>query len=204
MNHIGKAYAVPTRLLELDATPAGLVTRPLNKVYKSVWASLRKTLLKENGVVCQVCKHVGEISRHIHCHEAYAFPDNKVVRLELVVLLCWRCHDATHFERTKRRCGPQYVQEIAAHYREVNGGLSEKVFEQDLEKTFRRMQDIRESYGGPAAAPKIDYGPYQIRVDEFIARNRRFEAEEDDDGEFEMSPDHEFPNATAMWRECFA
>ena len=192
-----------TRLLELDTTPAGLVTRPLSKAYKSVWASLRKALLKEHGAACQVCKHVAEAQRHIHCHEVYAFPNNTVVRLERVELLCWRCHDATHFERTKRWCGKEYVQEIASHYRAVNGDLSEKAFEGDLEKTFRRMLEIRKSYGGPGAAPPIDYGSYQSRVDEFMARNPERETEDDDDVEFEMFPDHEFPNDMAMWRGCF-
>jgi hypothetical protein len=173
---------MPTRLLEFDPTPAGLVTRPLSKAYKSVWTSLRRTLLTEHGAVCQVCKYVAEAPRHIHCHEVYAFPDTKVVRLERVVLLCWRCHDATHFERTQHRCGQKYVQEIAAHYREVNGGLSEKAFERDLLKAYRCMQAIRKSYGGPAAAPLIDYGPYQIHVDEFMEgkKNRECEAVEDD------------------------
>jgi hypothetical protein len=147
---------------------------------------------------------VAELPRHIHCHEVYTFPNNKIVRLETVVLLCWRCHDATHFERTQHRCGEQYIQEIATHYRSVNGGLSEKVFHRDLVKAFRHMQAIRKSYGGPAAAPPIDYGPYQIRVDEFMARNRAREIEDDDDGEFEMFPDHEIPTDTAMWRDCFA
>lgn len=196
------------RLLEFDPTPAGLVTRPLNKAYKSVWASLRKTLLKEHGAVCQVCKHVVEAQRHIHCHEVYAFPNHKVVRLERVVLLCWQCHDATHFERTRQRCGQKYVNEIAVHYRTVNGGLSETAFKRDLEKTFRRMLAIRKSYGGPGAAPPLDYRPYQSLVDAFMERKTtrdtaRVTEDDDGDGEFEMFPDHEFPYDTGMWRECF-
>jgi hypothetical protein len=93
--------------------------------------------------------------------KVYAYPNKTVVKLKRVVLLCWRCHDAVHFERTRNRCGEKYVREIAAHYRSVNGGISQKAFEGDVKATFRRMLAIRESYGGPAAQPDIDYGPYE-------------------------------------------
>ncbi|HTZ70294.1 MAG TPA: hypothetical protein VMB71_06555 [Acetobacteraceae bacterium] len=201
-NRSGGVEVKEDRLLEFDPTPAGLIAHPLSKAYKSVWASLRKALLKEHGAVCQVCKHVAEAQRHIHCHEVYAFPNDKAVRLERVVLLCWRCHDATHLERTRRQCGEKYVQEIAAHYRAVDGGLSQKAFEQDLQKTFRRMQAIRKFYGGPGATPPIDYGPYQGRINKFMAR-KPGETEGEDENDFEIFPDHEFPDDIAMWRDCF-
>jgi hypothetical protein len=191
------------RLLEFDTTPAGLVTRPLSKAYKSVWANLRKALLNEHGAECQVCRHVAAAQRHICCHEVYTFPNKTLVRLDRVVLLCWPCHDATHFERTQRRCGHKYVREIATHYQAVNGGLSQKAFELDQARAFRRMRAIRKSYGGPGATPPIDYGPYQDRVDKFIPRIPKSEAEDGGDDEFEMFPDHEFPNDTAMWRQCW-
>ncbi len=191
------------RLLEFDPTPAGLVTHPL-RAYKSIWAKVRRTLLKEYGAVCQVCGHVAEARRHIHCHEVYAFPDNTVVKLGQVMLLCWRCHDAIHFDRTQRRSGEEYIREIASHYRAVNGGLSEKAFERDLDTMFRRTNALRKSYGGPAATPPLDYGPYQSLVTDYLARKSVRKRGHDDDGdEFEMVPDHEFPEDTAMWRECF-
>jgi hypothetical protein len=194
---------VKARLLEFDPTPAGLVTRPLNKTYKSVWLSLRTALLKEHGAVCQICKHVAEAKRHIKCHEVYIFPDKKVVRLERVALLCWRCHDAVHFERTVHRCGQAYIDEIAAHYCTVNGGITKRAFDEDAERTFRCMLAIRSSYGGPGAAPPIDYGPYQIHVDEYLKRKWQRLENDDEDEEYEMLPDHECPWDTAMWRECF-
>jgi hypothetical protein len=189
------AKAKGTRVLAFDPTPAGLVTRPLHKAYKTVWASLRGKLLKQHGAVCQICKHVAEAQRHIHCHEVYAYPNKRVVRLKRVVLLCWRCHDAVHFERTRSRCGQKYVDEIAAHYRSVNGGLSSKEFERDLQETFRRMLDIRQRYGGPAAEPDIDYGLYADLVSDYHWRRG------DDDFGFEMFPDHECPWDIAMLRQ---
>ncbi len=154
----------------------------------------------------QACKHVAEAQHLIHCHEIYDFPDPMVVRLERVVLLCWRCHDAVHFERTRHRSDQKHIDEIAAHYCAVNDGLSDRAFERDAEKTFRRMLAIRKSYGGPAAAPQIDYGPYQVLIDRYQMKRRRREldtSDQYDDDEFEMLPDHECPQTTAMWRECF-
>ncbi len=180
------------RRLSFDPTPAGLVTQPLNKSYKSIWASLRRKLLKQHGAVCQVCKHVAEVQRHIHCHEVYAYPNRKTIRLTRVILLCWRCHDAVHFERTLYRCGQKYIGEIAAHYRAVNGDLSEQEFRDDLERAMHKMLAIRQSYGGPAATPAIDYGPYANLVDAYHCRRG------DDDYGFEMFPDHECPWDIAM------
>jgi hypothetical protein len=191
----------PNRALEFDPTPAGLVSRPLRTSYKSIWAGIRRGLLKEHGAVCSVCKHVAEQERHIHCHEVYSFPD-EVVRLEQVDLLCWRCHDAVHFERTNARCQSKYADEIATHYCGVNG-ITKEEFERDLDVTFRRMLEIRESYGGAGAAPTIDYGPYQSAVDQYLAKKTERQVDEDDFEDFEMLPDHECPEDTAMWRECF-
>jgi hypothetical protein len=197
------------RLLEFDPTPAGLVTRPLSKAYKSVWAKLRKGLLKEHGAVCQVCHHMAEAQRLIHCHEVYSFPNSKVIRLAQVVLLCWRCHDAVHFERTQRWCGQKYSQEIAPHYRTVNGGISEKAFERDLKRGVPPHAGDPQVLWRPGAAPLVDYAPYQQRVDDLTARNAARARQDDDDqadddGDFEMFPDHEYPSDTAMWRESFA
>jgi hypothetical protein len=204
------------RILELDPTPAGLITRSICKAYKSVWTRMRRELLRQHGAVCQVCGRVAEAARHIHCHEVYSFPNDKIVRLEQVVLLCWQCHDEVHFERTRHWCGQQYIDEIASHYRSVNGGLSERVFVQDVKRTFRRMLAIRKSYGGPAATPQLDYGPYKGLVDRYHMRQRWREmdwyersdydndfkvfCDENDDGYYEMFPDHECPWDLAMLR----
>jgi hypothetical protein len=88
-----------------------------------------------------------------------------------------------HFERTCQRCGQAYIDEIAAHYRAVNGGLSEKMFERDVERTFRKMLAIRKAYGGPAAIPRLDYGPYQAEVDRCLERRRERYDDDDDDGD---------------------
>ena len=41
-------------------------------------------------------------------------------------------------------------------------------------------------------------------VTDYLARKSVRKRGHDDDGdEFEMVPDHEFPEDTAMWRECF-
>jgi hypothetical protein len=93
------------RLLAFDPTPAGLVARSLPKAFKGLWASLRKAHFATSPPVCEICSDAQESKRLIQGHEVYAFPSPTSVRLTRVKFVCYRCHDAIHFERTRRWCG---------------------------------------------------------------------------------------------------
>jgi hypothetical protein len=161
------------RMLVLDSTPAGLITAPLRTSFKYLWACLRKEHFRSGDFSCEKCKAVETEARLIHAHEVYSFLDPQVVKLERVAFLCTRCHDVIHFERSRRYCAEPYLRTLSDHYCKVNGGISQDEFRQDIDDTFRKMLAIRKFYGGPGAAPPIDYGPYQSRVDLLMTRNRR-------------------------------
>ncbi len=161
------------RRLAFDPTPAGLVgDRSLRKAFKNEWARIRKQHFTEKGLACELCKTVETAERLIHGHEVYSFPDSDTVKLERVLFICTRCHDAIHLERTRARCQRPYVQLIEDHYCNVNRGLTEAELQEDYGATLQRGLAIREFYCGPTAQPKLDYGAYQTRVDETLRRRR--------------------------------
>jgi hypothetical protein len=193
---LGEARRESTgRRLAFDPTPAGLVgDSSLRKAFKNEWAHIRKQHFKEEGLACGVCNTVETAERLIHGHEVYSFPDPDTVKLERVLFVCTRCHDAIHLERTRARCQRPYVQLIEDHYCNINGGLTRAELQQDYGATLQRSFAIREFYCGPAAQPKIDYGAYQTRVDETLRRRRnRPSTADDDDSNFDPFPDHECP-----------
>ena len=158
------------RLLAFDPTPAGLILEPLRTAEKNLWAKLRKEHFADGYYICELCAVAEERAPLIHAHEVYSYPTPKLVLLDKVIFICTRCHDAIHFERTRARCQPPYVQAITDHYCRVNGGLSEKAFKADVKECLALTLNIREYYGGAQATPTIDYGPYQDIVDEMIAK----------------------------------
>ena len=180
------------RLLAFDPTPAGLVgNRSLRIAYKNEWARIRARHFKENHYSCELCKKVETEPRLIHAHEVYSFPDPDSVRLERILFVCTRCHDAIHLQRTRKLCGPPYIHAIEEHYCKVNG-ISEDDLIADFRHAVQRGFAIREFYGGAGATPKIDFGSYQSGVDATLKRKRtRLSADDDDD--FETCPDHECP-----------
>jgi hypothetical protein len=176
--------------LIFDRTPTSL-TNPMRRQYKSVWSGVRRALLKEHGAVCMACGHAPNRANEIEAHEIYSYPENDVIRLELVVLLCRKCHHTVHLERSlfhtkwhagqeARRSGlkgrradqagmdaeRQYRTEMAEHYCKVNGVTSE-TFEEDLRKSgppdsWRRHARER--------TPVMDYGPFQPLIDRYLER----------------------------------
>lgn len=181
------------RVLALDITPPGLVgDRSFRRRYKNQWAKVRTRRFASGDFKCECCgDDRGQASR-LDGHEVYSFPDAETVRLERVWFLCRLCHDAVHLERTRSRCGPQYLGEVEAHYRKVNGGLSEDDLALDFAAAIRAGRVLWDQYGGPAATPMVDYGPLQQLADASEVRRHRREGEyEEDDADFEMLPDHE-------------
>jgi hypothetical protein len=164
--------------------------RSLRKAVKNEWARIRARHFKENGISCAVCGKVETERRLIHGHEVYSFPSPDSVRLDRILYICTRCHDAIHLERTRRRCGPAYVGVIEEHYCKVNGGISLDELKKDYSDTVRRSFAIREFCGGSEATPKLDFGEYQAGVDETLKRKHEIN---EDDSDFEMYPDHECP-----------
>ncbi len=178
------------RLLEFDPTPAGLLgDRSLRRMFKNEWARIRTRHFKENCPTCALCQIEESAQKLIEGHEVYSFPSSQVVRLERILFVCKICHHAIHLERTRCRCGPAYIHAVEAHYCKVNG-ISEEELIADYRRTLQYSCEIRECYGGAAAAPEIDFGLYQSGVDATLKRKRSID--DDDDG-FEMYPDHECP-----------
>lgn len=57
------------------------------------------------------------------------------------------------------------IDENAAHHRGIYRGISERIFKRDLDKAFRRIRAICETYGRPTATSITNYGSYQTEVD---------------------------------------
>jgi hypothetical protein len=164
---------------------------------------LAKKHFAKGDLSCEICSTIETEARLIHGHEVYSFPDPETVRLERIAFLCTRCHDAIHFERTRKYCQAPYLGTVTEHYCQVNGGLTEEEFRQDVVDASNKMLSIRKFYGGPAARPRMDYGPFRDLAGQSLKQKEDWLADrlEDYDGETEMLPDHECPWATAMWRE---
>lgn len=164
---------MPSRALAFDPTPAGLVSdRSLRKAYKNEWARIRTAHFKSGNFTCEICRIVESEARLIHAHEIYSFPDPQIVRLEKIAFICTLCHDAIHLERTRFRCGPEYIAKVEAHYCEVNE-LSMDDLKLDYAETVRHSAALRAFYRGPEARPRLDYGPYQAAADRCEQRKRK-------------------------------
>jgi hypothetical protein len=188
----------PQRLLWIDPTPAGLITmKSLRRNFKSEWARIRKRRFAGGNFICEVCGKDCKNRSGLDGHEVYSYPSPQMVRLDRILFLCRLCHDATHLERTRGKCGPDYVQEVEAHYCRVNGGISLAELRADFNAAQSKGFDLKDFYGGPAASPNVDYGDYKAAVELCLSRRRKYRAEldddDDDDGDFEMYPDHECP-----------
>ena len=161
------------RILAFDPTPAGLVTAPLRTAFKYLWKCMRDERFNGGDFRCEICQSVEVAARLIHGHEVYSFPDEHVIQLDRIIFICYRCHDAIHLERTRGRASEVYIEEIENHYCRVNGGLSRKELARDYGACFGKMLSIREFYGGSEAQTRLNYGPYQKRVDRILTERTR-------------------------------
>jgi hypothetical protein len=168
----------PVRVLAIDPTPAGLVDVPLRIAFKHLWSILRKEHFAGGDLSCEICGVIEQTARLIHAHEVYSFGDLTEVRLERITFICTRCHDAIHFERSRYRCQPPYIQTLTEHYCWVNGGLSKEEFEADFRAAIKLSIAIRNSYFRAKSHPTLNFGPYQGRVDEILARRAYQNSEE--------------------------
>jgi hypothetical protein len=182
---MAKMKAAKTRLLAFDPTPAGLVTKPLRKEFKGLWARIRQEHFDQGNLNCETCQTAEAEAKLIHAHEVYVLDDPEMVRLQRVAFICTRCHDVMHYDRTRRRCQPPYLQTLKDHYCKVNGGLSEAEFENDLRASLLKSNEIRKAYGGAAATPPIDYGPYEDRANASSLRKQAWADAHDDDDDTE-------------------
>ena len=96
--------------------------------FKGFWARLRREhFAKPGNLLCALCADTRPITKNFPAQEVYAYPTPASVRLMDVVIMCYRCHDAIRYERTRAGCQKPYADEIAEHYCLVNGGLSGKI-----------------------------------------------------------------------------
>jgi hypothetical protein len=185
--------------LTMDLTPAFMSRYALRKVAKSRWPSIRRSLLRERGPVCEICKFTAEEPRYIDAHEVFQYPANGAVRLVRIQLLCKRCHDCKHFDHLVR-LEAEGIREggragvVIDHFCRVNI-CTKKKFYDHLTESLRYKRKLELRYSSSLLIDHVHYGPYHERVVETWQRRtqREEEAEDDWDSQFwEPLPDHEF------------
>jgi len=189
----------PNRVLSFDPTPAGLIRMPLREVHKNLWARLRQERFKGGDLTCDVCGAKEMHKQRIDAHEVYSFPNPSTVHLDKLLFVCRLCHYAIHFDRSIRWCSADYIREVQEHYMKVNGGLSQDEFDRDFEHSQRRSLGLRDFYRETERSVILNFGPYQPDVDALAEKRKRrselsaCDHDDDDDGDYEMFPDHECP-----------
>ncbi len=176
-----------TRTLAFDPTPERLA-RPLRRQYKGEWKRIRDRRFTQGGLACELCGVEQPGRETLDAHEVYDLSRPGVIRLAKIQFLCLLCHSATHLERTRHKAqSKEWISAVEAHYCKVND-VSREQLERDFAAMMERSAAIKKSYAGKAK-PVMDYGEYQAGADASEKRKRS----DDDDGGFEMYPDHECP-----------
>lgn len=122
----GKHY----RLLEIELVPITCWGISLCNGVKGVcskkrWAKIRQQYIKEQGRKCEVC---GETKGQMYLHEQWSYDGGKHIRkLVGLILVCEKCHLATHIGRTKRLVTEGKItlskgEDVLKHYCKVNFG----------------------------------------------------------------------------------
>jgi hypothetical protein len=145
----------------------------LRRVAPGRWPGIRKSLLRERGPICEICGFAAEEPRYIDAHEVFEYPDDGTIRLAGIQLLCKRCHDCKHFDQllSMEKDGIRdagRAETVIEHFCGVKG-CSRAEFEDNLEASRRRSEELRRRYGSDVPADQVDYGPY----DEIVSRSRR-------------------------------
>ena len=140
----------------------------LRHIALGAWPGIRKSLLKERGPICEICGFVAEEPRYIDAHEVFEYLDDGAIRLARIQLLCKRCHDCKHFDQllSMEKAGVREAgrsEKVIKHFCHVNG-CSRAEFENSLEASRRRTEELRRRYGSDVPADQIDYGPYNYIV----------------------------------------
>jgi hypothetical protein len=158
----------------LTLTVAPIWTPPaLRHVAPGRWPRIRKTLLKERGPICEICGFAAEEPRYIDAHEVFEYLDDGTILLAGIQLLCKRCHDCKHFDQllSMEKAGIREAgraETVIEHFCRLNG-CSRAEFEDSLETSRRRSEELRRRYGSDVPPAQVDYGPYN----EIVSRSRR-------------------------------
>jgi hypothetical protein len=112
--------------LAIQLIPRTLFKRTLREALgKARWDKLRRKLVEEAGVRCEIC---GNTDR-LHGHELWSYRQKNGVAtatLLKVQIICIDCHDIRHFARTTRLfqsgiISPERYGVLRKHFRKVNG-----------------------------------------------------------------------------------
>jgi hypothetical protein len=145
----------------------------LRRVVPGKWPGIRKSLLKERGAICEICGFAAEESRYIDAHEVFEYLDDGMIRLASIQMLCKRCHDCKHFDQLLsmeaagiREAGR--AETVIEHSCHVNR-CSRADFEENLQASRQRSEELRQIYGSDLSENEVHYGPYH----NFVTRPRK-------------------------------
>ncbi len=153
-------------ILTMDLTPNFMSGSALRKhVGDHRWRKIiRKALVAERGLVCDICRFPARESKIIDAHEVFDYPEDGTVRLVAIQLLCTWCHDIKDFAQMERLIAqrvkrPERRQLIIEHFCHVNEcPLAE--FDEHYEDARRRVRAIEKRYGPVITPDQVHYGDF--------------------------------------------
>ncbi len=112
--------APPNLRLKIELVPESCWNKSLHdRIGRSAWNDLRKTVFADQGHVCATCGAGGQLS----CHEVWSYDDvhhvQKLVRFQGV---CRLCHHVIHFGKAKLLAAQGHVDlnAVIDHFNKVN------------------------------------------------------------------------------------
>jgi hypothetical protein len=160
--------AVHTRFkLQVDMIPEPLWGMNLRSATdglgKHRWKKVRNQAIEECGGKCAICGS----TQKLHGHEVWRYEEKKAVgkaTLECVDVICWTCHNITHWGNTVRlivfgAISHEGHMVLRRHFRRVN-----KCTQLDFERHARRMLAIWKRRS--RLRWTVDWGPFVQAVEE--------------------------------------
>lgn len=132
--------------LLIRMVPGPLWGRNLRKsLPKSQWQKLRKQVIAERGLKCQMCGKIETESKRVFAHEDWDYQSTyspAVAHLKQLLLSCWHCHAVEHFGATGNmvmsgELTQRAIEDTIDHFCRVNGA--------DREAFYAHHKELRRS-----------------------------------------------------------
>ena len=93
------------------------------------WTKLRKAIIAERGLSCEVCGVKLTQTKDAKAHEVWTYThrgEKGIAKLERIELVCWFCHSCEHFALTQSLVAQgvlteQAIWDTVAHFCKLNG-----------------------------------------------------------------------------------